>query len=168
MSSVIQRIILLIGALTISSATAQTNALEEVFNSRLDLWGDRAMQQSNGASYEFFEKLLPPLRYVNADFRFYPIVLGAPNGRQKARLISNGSGVNLRANVRSWHEFTYPVMFRVGPGESPFGEHLQRLDGPHLVEVFLPIVQFSYEHGGGTYQLETFALVDPVYSCIAV
>ena len=64
--------------------------------SRTDLWGELAMRQPNGPSYEFFAPILPPLRYVNADFRYYPIVLSAPNARIKARLIANGSGLNLR------------------------------------------------------------------------
>ncbi len=37
-----------------------------------DLWGEAAMAQHNGASYEFFAPLLAPSRYVNADFRCFP------------------------------------------------------------------------------------------------
>ena len=48
--------------------------------------------------------ILPPLRYVNADFRYYPIVLSAPGAAVKARLIANGSGVNLRGGARVWHD----------------------------------------------------------------
>src|ERR1051325_7142742 len=70
-------------------------SLAEVVASKIDLWGEAAMRQTNGASYEFFEKLLPPPRYVNADFHYYPIVLSAPNAKVKSRLISNGSGINL-------------------------------------------------------------------------
>ena len=76
-------------------------ALDEAIASKRDLWGEAAMRQPNGASYEFFENLLPPPRYVNADFQYYPIVLSAPNAKIKARLISNGSGVSTRiAGVR--------------------------------------------------------------------
>src|SRR5688500_11841027 len=78
--------------------------LDQVLASKRDLWGEAAMRATNGASYEFFEKLLPPPRYVNADFKYYPIVLSAPNSKVKARLISNGSGVNLRGGARSWHD----------------------------------------------------------------
>src|SRR5258706_8479134 len=55
--------------------------LEEALKAGVDSWGEAAMRQPNGASYEFFEKLLPPPRYVNADFHFYPIVLSAPNAK---------------------------------------------------------------------------------------
>ena len=92
------------------------------------------MAQPDGASYEFFEPLLPPPRYVNADFRFYPIVLSAPNAKVKARLISNGSGVNLRGGARSWNEVGTAAIFRVGPDELRFGEFLQRLEHPTLAE----------------------------------
>src|SRR5438094_575669 len=63
-------------------------SLSEALQSRTDVWGEAALRQTNGPSYEFFEKLGPPLRYVNADFHFYPIVLSAPNSPVKARLIS--------------------------------------------------------------------------------
>src|SRR5262245_3091382 len=95
--------------------------LEQAIASKDDLWGDAAMAQPNGPSYEFFEPLLPPLRYVNADFHFYPIVLSAPNAKVKARLISNGSGVNLAGGSRSWNDVGTPVKFRVGSDDFPFG-----------------------------------------------
>src|SRR5215204_2135565 len=63
-----------------------TPSLAEAIAAKNDLWGELAMRQPNGASYEFFEPLLPPPRYVHADFRYYPLVLSAPNARVKARL----------------------------------------------------------------------------------
>src|SRR6185369_7679341 len=73
--------------------------LQEAVLASADVWGEAAIAQTNGPSYEVFEKLLPPPRYVNADFRYYPIVLSGPNTHSKARLISNGMGVNLRAGT---------------------------------------------------------------------
>ena len=153
--------------LNLTASAAPNYSVKEAVDSRLDLWGDAALKEPNGPSYEFFKSLLPPLRYVNADFRVYPIVLSAPNGKKKARLIANGSGLNLRANTRSSHDFPLPVFFRVGPVESPFGENVRNLDGPHLVEGYLPIVQMTYEHNG-FYTQESFASVDPVLSSNAV
>ena len=129
-------------------APAQTNlpSLDDVLKAKQDLWGEAAMRQPNGASYEFFEKLLPPPRYVNADFHYYPIVLSAPNATVKARLISNGSGVNLRGGARGWNDIGTPVIFRVGPDEFRFGDIRERLREPVLAEGFLPIVQIDYEH----------------------
>src|ERR1051325_9145894 len=86
--------------------------LQEAILARKDVWGEAAMAQTNGASYEFFEKLLPPPRYVNADFRHYPIILSAPNAPAKARLISNGMGVNLRAGTGQWNDNGTPAFFR--------------------------------------------------------
>jgi hypothetical protein len=121
-------------------------SLADVVASRNDLWGELAMQQPNGASYEFFEPLLPPPRYVNADFRYYPLVLSGPAAKVKARLISNGSGVNLRGGARSWKDVGTPVVFRVGPDEFRFGELRERLSLPQLAEGWLPIYEITYRH----------------------
>src|SRR5262245_38478704 len=114
---------LLLCAAPVLAAAAQDQLpmLDKVTEGKFDLWGEAAMRQPNGASYEFFEKLLPPPRYVNADFRYYPIVLSAPNAKVKARLISNGSGVNLAGGSRSWNDVGTPVKFRVGSDDFPFG-----------------------------------------------
>src|SRR5207247_5518719 len=121
------------------SAPPQLPSLAEVVKAGTDVWDEAAMREPNGASYEFFENLLPPPRYVNADFRYYPLVLSAPNAKVKARLISNGSGINLRGGSRSWNEAGTPVFFRVGPDEFRFGDILNRLQQPSLAEGYLPV-----------------------------
>jgi hypothetical protein len=121
-------------------------SLEEVGAAKQDLWGLAAMHETNGPSYEFFEKLLPPLRYVNADFKYYPILLSAPNSKVKARLISNGSGINLRGGSRSWVDPGTPVTFRVGPDEFLFGGIRDRVSEPTLAEGWLPIFEIQYRH----------------------
>jgi hypothetical protein len=130
-------------------------------SSKRDAWGEAAMAQPNGPSYEFFESLLPPPRYVNSDFRFYPIVLSAPKAKVKARLISNGSGVNLRGGTRSWNDVGTALTFRVGPDELRFGEFLDRLEHPTLAEGYLPIPEIRYAHDVQVYKLEAFASTDP-------
>src|ERR1051326_9527686 len=107
----------LASSLLLRAFSASLPTIDQALASKDDLWGDFAMAQPNGASYEFFAPLLPPPRYVNADFHYYPVVLSAPNARGKARLISNGSGVNLRGGSRSWQDNGTPVTFRVGPDE---------------------------------------------------
>ncbi len=122
-------------------------SFDEALHAKRDVWGEAAMKQSNGPSYEFFEKLLPPPRYVNADFHHYPIVLSAPNSSVKARLISNGSGVNLRAGSGQWNDNGTPAIFRVGPDQLLFGRFPERLRGePTLAEGYLPIVELRYMH----------------------
>src|SRR5436309_8716170 len=79
-----------------SRAPGRVATIEEMIAARTDVWGDAAMRQPNGATYDFFKDLLPPLRWVNAEFHHYPIVLSAPRAAQKVRLISNGSAVNAR------------------------------------------------------------------------
>lgn len=126
------------------------------------------MAQPNGPSYEFFESLLPPPRYVNSDFRFYPIVLSAPKAKVKARLISNGSGVNLRGGTRSWNDVGTPFFFRVGPDELRFGEFLDRLEHPTLAEGYLPIPEIRYVHDVQVYKVEAFATTEPALAEHAV
>jgi hypothetical protein len=147
-------------ATTLAAAPPGAATLEEVLAAREDLWGLAAMQQSNGASYEFFADLLPPLRYVNAQFRYYPIVLCAPGSLQKARLVSNGSAINAHANLNTWKETGVPVLFFVGAEQVPFGGDINSLDGPRYERGYLPIVQLDYRFGGKTYREETFAGVE--------
>jgi hypothetical protein len=134
-------------AISLATTADSLPSFDQAVNSIRDEWGLAAMHQTNGASYEFFENLLPPPRYVNADFRFYPIVLSAPHAKVKARLISNGSGINLRGGSRSWNDSGTPVIFRVGPDEFRFGDILNRLHQPTLADGYLPIVEVRYEHG---------------------
>jgi hypothetical protein len=136
-------------------------SLETVLEAKADLWGEAAMAAPDGASYEFFERLLPPPRYVNADFLYYPIVLSAPNAKVKARLISNGSGVNLSGGARSWNATGTPVIFRVGPDEFKFGDIPGRLEHPRLAKGYLPIPSIRYAHASEVYELEAFASTDP-------
>lgn len=169
------------------SGPGSVASLADAVNSRADVWGEAAMRQPNGPSYEFFKDLLPPLRYVNADFHYYPIVLSAPRAERKARLISNGSGVNLSGGARSWRDTGMPFTFRVGPDEYRFGELLDRVEGPSLSDGFLPIVEIRYRHPSPVlaagfvpinqikgeredevYRLEAFASTDPALAEHAV
>lgn len=120
--------IFFIGVLTLfpcsgklSVSNPNVNDVRQAIDSRRDLWGEVAMSETNGASYEFFEKLLPPPRYVNADFHHYPIVLSAPCSTVKARLISDGSGINIKGGARSWRDTGTPFKLRVGTDEFLFG-----------------------------------------------
>ena len=98
---------------------------------REDLWGEAAIRHPDGPSYEFFKDLLPPLRYVNTAFKHYPIVLAAPLAPVKARWVSNGSGINLKADKPPmWKEAGTPVAFFVGEKGEPFGADAERLAGP--------------------------------------
>src|SRR5581483_172006 len=126
---------LLLGSIALMCLESSSSAnplpgLDEALAARQDLWGLAAMRQVDGPSYEFFKELLPPLRYVNADFRYYPIILSAPDSSQKMRLVSNGSGINPRAVLKTWNEKGVPVSFFVGDNQNVFGSDLRRLKGP--------------------------------------
>jgi hypothetical protein len=146
-------------------------ALRNVLESGRDLWGEQAMKQPNGPSYDFFAGLLPPLRYCNAEFRQYPIVLSAPGAPVKARLVSNGSAVNARAGLKTWREVGMPISFGIGsltmpPGQltnhyvDDFGKVATDLDGPHYANGYLPIVRLSYAIEDVVISEEAFASVD--------
>ncbi len=143
-------------------AASSTNALptlEEALAARQDVWGLAAMRQTNGPNYDFFAKLLPPLRYVNADFCYYPITLSGIASPCKARLVSNGSAINAHAGLKTWKEVGTPITFRVG-GEI-FGNDPRRLDGPHLDRSYLPIVKLRYQKAVRFCEEEAFAAVEP-------
>ena len=136
-------------------------SLDEALAAKQDLWGLAAIRQPNGPNYEFFEKLLPPVRYVNAAFKHYPITLSAPGAPVKARLISNGSGVNLPPVTKTWNNLGAPIEFRVGADSEVFGSDLKRLHGPVYERGYLPIVQIDYEKDGAIYSEQSFAATEP-------
>jgi len=131
----------------------------QMADSREDLWAEAAIKQPGGPSYEFFAPLLPPLRYVNTAFRHYPIVLSAPGAPVKARWVSDGSGVNLRADKPPmWREIGTPVEFFVGADRKPFGADPAHLSEPALEDGYLPILQLQYEHAGTKYDQQALAV----------
>lgn len=142
--------------------------VRDVLAARTDIWGEIAMRQPNGASYEFFRDLLPPLRYVDPDFRHYPILLSAPEAQAKGRLLSNGSAVNPKPtggiDWRLWKSYPVGATIRLGADNEPFGSDLDRLDGPRYLKGHLPIVQMSYRKGDACYEQEAFIPVKPPYS----
>jgi hypothetical protein len=142
------------------SARAQTP--QQLIASKADLWGEAALRQPGGPSYDYFAGLLPPLRYVDAPFKHYPIMLSAPRALVKAKLISSGSYVNALARRTIWvGERGIPWRLAVTRRLEPFGDDLKKLDGPHYADGYLPIVQLAYKTDDGPYRLECFAPTDP-------
>ena len=164
--------ILLSVALTAAAAAQETSrpaatfvSPQEMAASRTDVWAEAAIHSPGGPSYEKFAGLLPPLRYANTAFRHYPLVLCAPAAKVKARWISNGSGVNLRADKPPmWREVGTPVEFSVGAGREDFGSDFPRLKEPRYAEGYLPIVQIGYDSGATQYEQEAFAPVSRVWA----
>jgi hypothetical protein len=140
---------------------------EKAIAAKTDVWGDAALKQRDGPSYGYFEKLLPPIRYVDADFRAYPIALSAPGATTKARLLSDGSQINALARQPNWtHEAGIPVHVYVGQKREAFGDDLSKLDGPKYSSEYLPIVGLQYTHDRVTYGQTVFASVDPALAAV--
>ena len=132
-------------------------ALARAIAANRDVFGEAAIRQPNGASYEFFANLIPPVRYTAyAAFDCYPIVLGICGGQYKGRLISDGSAINAATkSTDTWLDAGFPVTFSVGDGET-FGKDLGRLDGPRYSKGYLPIVEMVYREKGTAYREEVF------------
>ncbi len=142
---------------TPSSATPPSATLDEVLASSIDLWGQAALREPLGPTFESFAELLPPLRFVNTDFHEVPIVLADPDGGPKVRVAGDGSGLSLRANQAYWTDSAQPpITFWIDAAASG-GEHATRAaaqwrafgqDGstrrdPQLRDGWLPIVTFE-------------------------
>ncbi len=156
-----KKFLFIVVLLLVLPSILRAQTAREVIDSKLDLWADAALKQPEGPTYDFFAKLLPPLRYVDAYFLHYPILLSAPNCETKSRFISNGSGINLLARMVTWsNETGTPVEVHVGDTRELFGNDLSRLDGPHLMDGYLPIVQLKYRQNEDTFGEEAFASVD--------
>ena len=137
-------------------------SVQEMIDSLTDVWGDAAMRQPDGASYEFFKDLLPPLRWVNTEFRYYPIVLSALRAPQKSRLVSNGSAVNAKANKPPmWYEQGVPVKFYVGDFGGGIWARISR-DWIRLLTStdICRLSRSATESGGAVYLEQSFAPVD--------
>ncbi|MGQ9554725.1 MAG: hypothetical protein ACUVWR_11490 [Anaerolineae bacterium] len=133
--------------------------------SNLDLWGEEVMARPEGPTFENMQGYLLPQRYVDTPFKYYPIVLSLKDGREKVRLVSNGSEIGLSINPRrrqgSWDPADVRVLFLLGQDEEPFGQDLERLRGPSYLNGYLPIVQTSYIKEGVRYDQEVFATALP-------
>src|SRR5438105_1640863 len=115
----------LIGLAALSCRSESQPTPEEVIAWKKDLWGEAALHQPGGPSYEYFAKLVPPLRYVDAAYLHYPMILSAPGASVKARLISNGSSINSLARKPTWRNETgLPVRFLAGDQREVFGQDL--------------------------------------------
>jgi hypothetical protein len=135
---------------------------EQIIASKTDLVGEAALRAPGGPSFDFFKDVLPPLRYVDARYKHYPIVLAAPRSLVKGKVLSNGGIINPLARRYQWiGETGIPWHITLGARHLPFGEDLTKLKGPKYAEGYLPILQLEYESEDGTYREECFAATDP-------
>ena len=76
--------------------------IDAVIEAGTDLLGEIALNQADGPTYEFFADLMPPLRYVNAAFRQYPLVLAAP--RNGASTVGCNGVPLMPGGGNTWHD----------------------------------------------------------------
>src|SRR3954453_6368280 len=135
---------------------------QQIIESKIDLLGEAALKQPGGPSFEFFANVLPPLRYVDAPYKHYPIVLAAPRSLVKGKVLSKGGIITPLARRHQWvGEAGIPWHVTLGSRHLPFGDDLAKLKGPHFADGYLPIVQLEYASDDGTYREELFAATDP-------
>ena len=110
-------------------------------------------------------RFAPPLKYVNADFRVYPLILGEKDGTAKIRLLSDASELHLGIVKEQrpcgveiadqWFGPALKVTLRVGPDLAPPQAH------PAWLEGYLPVACFAWEHAGVRYRLQAFGATLP-------
>ncbi len=129
-----------------------------------DILGEGVLAQPGGPSYENVQSVIAPVRYVNAPFRFYPIILSPRGAPEKVRLISNGSQIDPGLTLDSaldinivWPSGAKHLFVHVGNANELFGGDENRLSPPAYDEGYLPAVTLRYASGGTTYQEEVFA-----------
>src|SRR3954463_10625484 len=115
--------------LTCASARGEFTP-QEMIAAKTDIVGEAALKQPGGPSFEFFEKVLPPLRYVDALYKHYPIVLAAPRSLVKSKLLSNGGIINPLAHTyQCIGKAGIPWHVTLGPRHLAFGIFLANLKG---------------------------------------
>src|SRR2546430_16676791 len=80
---------LAIALIAANPARADLPTSQQVLDSEKEILGELALKEPGGPSYEFFSKLMPPLRYVDANFHHYPITLSAAGTLNYGRVVSH-------------------------------------------------------------------------------
>ncbi len=141
----------------------------EALEADRDIWAEEVLSRPEGPTYQNVKDYLPPLRYVNASFKHYPIVLGLKEGLEKIRLVGNGSQIGLSINPwrldgsgwTAWFQPDLKAFIQVGRNETPFGDDISKLNGPKYLEGYLPVVRLAYAEDGVLYGQEVFAASIP-------
>src|SRR5438034_11123332 len=63
--------------------------------SKTDAVADELRRRGVEPGYEEIARFAPPLKYVNSNFKIYPLVLGEKDGTSKIRLLADGSELHL-------------------------------------------------------------------------
>lgn len=148
-------------------ANAQTApnqpTLDAIVKSNRDLITDYALARPEGPTYENIAPLLPPVRWVTAQFRHFPVLLSAPSALVKGRIVSNGSVLNPLANFPpTWKEAGRELQVFIGNDQEPFGQSLERQSPGTWLDGWKPVWTVPYlSKTGDSFKLAVFAAVEP-------
>jgi hypothetical protein len=132
---------------------------------RTDAVMDYFKERGEEPNYEEIASMVAPFKYVNSQFKVYPLVLGDAGHPEKIRFVSDASELQLDVreeypsvgidNNSHWFGSGMRVTFHVANGGIPCGCQPQWQDG------YLPVVEWNWEQAGVRYHLEAFATCLP-------
>ena len=152
------------------------SSVVQALSSKTDLWGEQAMNQPDGPTYDSVKGYLTPLMYALApaasgsyltDSGVYYIPFGQPTSPSTpghfALHVADGSQIISDASGgRSMGIFVGST------GAERYGECIADLDAPELLDGYLPILETTYrDHDGITYSQESFAAPLPGTNLLA-
>jgi hypothetical protein len=147
-----------------NAATRHTRApLSPLETSRTDAVADYFRERGQEPGYEAISQLAPPLKYVDARFRVYPLVLGEKDFTPKVRLLSNARALHLDVSREregpgigggSWFGADFIASFFAG------GEEIQNAQ-PRWRNGYLPVAEFTWKQSGVEYSLQVLGALLP-------
>ena len=144
--------------------------------SRTDAVADYFRAQGREPNYDEIAGMVTPYKYVNANFRIYPLILGEKEGTAKIRLVADASqlhlgiersrdgeqqrGCGFDADLH-WFGPAFRAIFRVGAEYALPDAAPKWLRGP------LPVAQYRWVRDGVRYTLDLFgALLPATTECL--
>jgi hypothetical protein len=119
-------------------------------------WG-ALQRKGEDPTYQNVRDFLAPLKYVNAPWRYFGVILSPKGSTEKMRVIEIGSRVDAGLTRQmpwaksQWVLGNTHLWVYVGPKDELFGLDEHRQEQPHYLDGYLPILETGYRAGGTTY-----------------
>jgi hypothetical protein len=123
-----------------------------------DYFWDELQRKHEDPTYENVKDFLAPLKYVNAPWRYFGVILSPKGSTEKMRVTEIGSRVDAGLTRRmpwaksQWVLGNTHLWIYVGPQNELFGLDEHRQEQPHYLDGYLPILQTGYRAGGTNYE----------------